>query len=95
MTSKTIEEGVCESDWTALYDHYLRDALIMVDISLNLVDVGLKVANDQTQIMQDWINKGLIGKPIKSQTETWSMDDQKKFLFVIVQPYVLAQVMEH
>lgn len=90
-----VREGICKSDWTALQEHYLRNALFMVDSSLDLTEVGLKVANDDTEAIQNWLSNGMLSRPQQEQVKAWELDDCRSFQFVIIQPYVLAQVVEH
>jgi hypothetical protein len=86
-----FEKAINEAEWSWIEPHLKRDAVIVVAVSLDLAVVAEKVATDDKKKMEFWITQGLIGKPGVVQVETWAKTPQKKFLTVIVQPYVLVQ----
>jgi hypothetical protein len=86
-----IEQVIDEAEWSWLEPHLKRDALIVVDLKLDLAYVAsLIVADDQVRI-QEWIETKRIAKPSLNQIETWKKTPGKKFLSTVVQPYVLIQ----
>ncbi|MEL6350305.1 MAG: DUF2288 domain-containing protein [Cyanobacteria bacterium J06627_28] len=76
--------------WEWLKPHVQRDAVVIVNEQLNLADVGVAIAQNQTQTVERWINEQLIIKPNAEQLTIWSSEN-KQFLSLIVQPYVLIQ----
>ncbi len=76
--------------WEVLKPHVQRDAVVVVNEQLDLVEVGVAIASDQTQAVERWINEQLIHKPTAEQLVTWS-NENKGFTSLIVQPYVLVQ----
>lgn len=76
--------------WEWLKPHVQRDAVVIVNEQLNLADVGVAIAQNQTQAVERWINEQLIIKPNAEQLTLWSSEN-KQFLSLIVQPYVLIQ----
>ncbi|MBD2439884.1 DUF2288 domain-containing protein [Nostoc sp. FACHB-110] len=88
-----LTEGLDEAEWDWLIPHAQRDAVILVDPGLNLLDVGEAIANDNTQSVQQWIDEQLITKPSLEQVGQWNCDRQKRFNTLIVQPFVLVQEM--
>lgn len=86
-----LAELVDEAAWDWLVPHVQRDALVVVDPSLDLVDVGVAIATDNTQSVQHWIGEQLIAKPSVDQLADWERDRAKRFTTLIVQPYVLMQ----
>ncbi|MDJ0725484.1 MAG: DUF2288 domain-containing protein [Prochloraceae cyanobacterium] len=88
-----LAEELADIEWSDLVPHAQRDALIVVNESLNLVDVGVAIASDRVNIVQHWIAEGLIQKPSSEQLGAWNVEPNKKFSALIVQPFVLvAQV---
>jgi hypothetical protein len=81
-----------EAEWDWLVPHVHRDAIIVVGSGLDLVDVGVAIANDQVQSVQRWISEQMIGKPTLDQLTDWERDRSRRFKTLIVQPYVLVQV---
>lgn len=80
-----------EAEWDWLKPHAQRDCLIVVSPGLNLVDVGLAIANDDILSVQRWINEAMVYKPSVSQIISWQETQNKRFNALIVQPYVLIQ----
>lgn len=78
-------------DWKPLAAHAKRDGLILVDASLDLVDVAVAVATDDSANVERWMNARQLTKPTEDQIGSWEGDAEDRFTIVIVQPYVLAQ----
>ncbi len=85
-----LREQLAEMEWHVLIPHVQRDALIVVNKSLDLIEVGFAIANDNTNLVQHWISEQLIQKPSAEQLSVWNEDNNKKFNTIIVQPFVLV-----
>ncbi|MBD2251072.1 DUF2288 domain-containing protein [Nostoc parmelioides] len=86
-----LSETIDESEWEWLIPHAQRDAVILVSLDLNLLDVGEAIASDNIPSVQRWIDEQLINKPSPQQLGEWNANQQKRFNTLIVQPYVLIQ----
>jgi hypothetical protein len=87
-----LEKSIDSATWEWLTPHHEHDALIWVDASIDLVDVGMAIAQDQTQSVQHWIAEQVIAKPSEDQKRRWSESDSDlQFSALIVRPYVLIQ----
>lgn len=80
-----------EAEWEWLIPHVQRDAVIVVPIELDLLDVGVAIASDNIPQVQHWIDEQLLAKPSVTQIGEWNGDRTKRFNTLIVQPYVLIQ----
>ncbi len=82
--------------WAVLEPHVKRDAVVVVNPDLDLVDVGVAIATDNTQAVARWINEQLIGKPTAKQLSQWNEGSASHWHFtsLIVQPYVLVKAAE-
>ena len=90
---KELNDSIGQVTWNDLRKHLVRDVLIIVDSSLGLLDAALKVAeNDQTQVAT-WIQDGMLTKPNAQQLEHWEKNLSLPFLSVVVQPFILIQVL--
>jgi hypothetical protein len=49
------------------------------------------ISKDDKEQVQAWVSAGKLTKPTQLQIEAWTKTPTKKFLTLIVQPYVLAQ----
>jgi hypothetical protein len=87
-----LEKSIDSATWEWLIPHHEHDVIIWVDASIDLVDVAMAIAQDQTQSVQHWIAEQVIAKPSEAQTGRWSARDAAfQFSALIVQPYVLIQ----
>jgi hypothetical protein len=93
MTS-TREElilAVNEADWHSLRAHLERGGVIVVADDLDLVDVGVSVAEDDAAVISGWIEAQKLNRPTAEQIAAWNLTRDKLFYCLIVSPYVLIQ----
>jgi hypothetical protein len=64
---------------------------VVVDPQLDLVEVGVAIATDNTAAVNHWIAEALLTKPSPFQLEIWDQTAKKQFQSLIVQPFVLVQ----
>lgn len=86
-----LTENLDEAEWEWLIPHVQRDAVIVVAVGLDLLDVGVAIASDNTSQVGTWIDEALIAKPSTDQMGEWNLERTKRFHTLIVQPYVLVQ----
>ncbi|MEQ9621748.1 DUF2288 domain-containing protein [Coleofasciculus chthonoplastes] len=86
-----LAQSVDEAAWDWLVPHSLRDVVIVVTPELDILDVGVAIANDDTLSVQSWISHQQLHKPFANQLADWNSDQSKRFQALIVQPYVLVQ----
>jgi hypothetical protein len=86
-----LSEMVAPADWAWISPHANRGAVVVVDPCLDLVEVGVAIATDDTTAVNRWIAEELITKPSPLQLEAWDQTAKKQFQSLIVQPFVLVQ----
>ncbi len=86
-----LAEAVDQAEWDWLKPHVQREVVVVVSKGLDLIDVGVAIANDNVTSIQHWIGEQLIAKPSVEQMAVWNSDRTKRFNALIVQPYVLVQ----
>lgn len=86
-----LKETLDEAEWEWLIPHVQRDAVVVVAVELDLLDVGVAIAGDDVSSVGQWIDEALISKPSTKQVGEWNSDRIKRFATLIVQPYVLVQ----
>lgn len=93
MTKSREEIAATRDDaqWEWLRAHLERGALIRVSSELDLVDVALKVANDDAAAVQQWLASGEIRRPVPLEIEAWDTNRTLTFSMIIVSPYILFQ----
>jgi hypothetical protein len=84
-----LSEERADIEWEALIPHSRRDSIIFVHEGLDLVQVGVAIAQDDTAQVQVWIAEQLIQKPTPQQLSEWNQDPTRSFSTLIIQPYVL------
>ncbi|HBB33223.1 MAG TPA: DUF2288 domain-containing protein [Cyanobacteria bacterium UBA8803] len=86
-----LAENLDEAQWDWLKPHLQRDRLLVVHQELDLLDVGVAIAGDDTLSVQHWITNQQLHKPFPEQLTDWNNDQTKRFHALIVQPYILVQ----
>lgn len=86
-----LAENLDEAELDWLKPHIQRDVVVVVNPDLDLLDVGVAIANDDTLSVQHWISEQLLHKPFPEQLANWNSDENKRFQALIVQPYVLVK----
>lgn len=90
----TMEElalNVVEAEWDWLRAHLERGGLIVVGQELDIVDVGMAIAADDAAMVNGWVAAGKLTKPSAAEIAAWDCDRGRKFLSLIVSPFVLIQ----
>ena len=85
-----LQDEIGNCGWPHLKNHLRRDAVILLSRQLELIDVAMALAKDDSSGVQQWLEQGLIAKPTTEQIEYFDSDSSATFRFVIVQPFVLA-----
>ncbi|WP_107666653.1 DUF2288 domain-containing protein [Cyanothece sp. BG0011] len=88
---KRLQEDMANVNWNDIKPHAQRDAVIVVDENLNLLDVGVAIAQDDKMVVEHWITEELLTKPSNQQLSDWNINETQLFKTLIVQPFVLVQ----
>lgn len=86
-----LQADIADSSWQDILPHAKRDAVVVIDAQLNLLDVAEAIALDKTSVVSDWIAAQLLAKPSAEQLTDWNDNPQRKFTTAIVQPFVIIQ----
>ncbi len=86
-----LAENLDVAEWDWLIPHVKRDALVVVNPQLDLLDVGVAIASDNVSSIQHWISEALIYKPSPEQISDWNQNSTKTFDTIIVDPFVVVQ----
>jgi len=85
--------NIDETRWQWLKPLLEGGALITIAAALDLAAVGESIAADDSMTISAWIAAEKVGKPTAEQITVWDNDPEKKFLMLIISPYVLIQEM--
>lgn len=94
---KSIEEFRNEIDtasWELLEDHYKRGALFIIDRKLKLEEVANAFSRDYTDIVKLWLDNKELKIVDEESSKLMSANPKEKLVsFIIVQPYVIIQLL--
>lgn len=76
--------------WSELERHFARGVLINIAGDLDLIDVAMAIANDNTHQVQAWLDADQLSRPDMDDAKRWH-DNQAVFWSVVVAPWVLIQ----
>ncbi len=82
------------TDWRSLKPHHERETLFLVGGPLDLLDAAVAVAEDDAASIQQWLERGWLVRPTDDQAKAWAEEPEDPFAFLIVQPFVLATLVE-
>lgn len=88
-----LRNEVMASYWEDLAAHQARGALLLLAPQLDLLDVAEAMAQDDTARMTGWLKSGNLTRVGAAQAEQLAAQEELRFQFVVVQPWVLAQVL--
>lgn len=86
-----LEQDLANISWQEILPHAKRDAVIVIDGQLDLLEVAKAIASDQTSLVSNWIAEKLVAKPSTTQLTDWNNHPETEFLAAIVQPFVIIQ----
>ncbi|MBT4762091.1 MAG: DUF2288 family protein [Bdellovibrionaceae bacterium] len=89
-----LKEEINEASWNMILDHQKNEAVIWASPELDLVEVGYCIAVDDTDTIKSWMSKDLVHKPNTEQIDLWQKTE-KRFQFLILQPFVVIQEVLH
>jgi hypothetical protein len=76
--------------WKELQRFFATGVVVWVDDALDMVDVALKISEDDSTAVADWLNSGLLARVSDEQALRWFEDDAMLWS-VVVKPWILVQ----
>jgi hypothetical protein len=89
-----LDRQVDVAVWEWLKPHNERGALIVVAGGLSLVEVGERLAADDTATVASWLADGRIARPSAEQCVCWDAKPSCRFAMLVISPYVLVQPLD-
>lgn len=75
-----------------LLPHHRRGALLIVAPNVDFMAVAVAIACDESAAIQGHLDQGALRKPSLAELSDWCVDSELRLQYVILQPYVLAQL---
>lgn len=88
-----LRSEILVADAKSLLPHHRRDALLIAELEVDLLAVAVAIASDETDLVAELLSEKKLYKPSLAQLADWCVDLERRFQYVILQPYVLAQVL--
>ncbi|MAE59411.1 MAG: hypothetical protein CME69_11050 [Halobacteriovorax sp.] len=86
-----LKNDVDKAKWELIAPHHERQAAFIITNDLALEAVGLAMARDESNYVREWIQQKKLLPPTEEQVSTWE-EDETEFNYLIVQPYVIFQL---
>ncbi len=87
-----LRAEVAAVPWQDLVPHGERGGLLLLSPQVDLLDAAEAIARDDRAWVEEVLVAGLLGRPTEADTKAFEADATKRFQCVIVQPFVLAQL---
>ncbi|HJV53698.1 MAG TPA: DUF2288 domain-containing protein [Noviherbaspirillum sp.] len=76
--------------WKELQRFFAAGTVIAVSSELDLVDVAVRIANDDKDAVAQWMDEGRVGRVSDEQASAWQQADAALWT-VVVKPWILVQ----
>ena len=83
-----IESGKCS--WNEIQVQFARGMVVVIDQSLDLIDVSEKFVKDDKASIESWMKDKKIWRATDADAKAW-VDETPIFWAVVVPPWVLVQ----
>lgn len=85
-----INEQTAQMPWSELERFFASGNLINVAPELDLIDVGARIAADDKNSVQEWMNANLLHRVSDTQAAEWFKHDALLWV-AVVKPWILVQ----
>jgi hypothetical protein len=89
-TAEKLEKYLGEVEWDYLEPHYKNGAILWLDPSLSITEVGEALTNDDITRVEEWKNRGDLVTPSAPHAFYWE-ESKAVFRALVVSPFVLIQ----
>ena len=80
--------------WKEIETFFAQGKLILVDESLDLIEVGYAISVDDTQQVKQWMQDNLLSREFTQKAIDFEKDN-KELWSVVIRPWVLIQPLKH
>ncbi len=87
-----FQDEVKQADWSMLKPHFERDAIWVIEESLNLFETAVAIARDDVSKIKEWKDNEKLRELTLEEISEWDNSPFKKVVnFVILAPFVIVQ----
>ena len=91
--AKIVSE-TAKINWKELETFFAQGKLILIDGSLDLIDVAFAISSDNAEQVSQWMQSELILKDFTQKAIAFEKDN-KELWSVVIKPWVLIQELKH
>ncbi len=77
-------------EWHELEKHFAKGSVIKISPELDLIEVAMRIIEDDKPVVADWMDKGQVAHPTMDDAQDW-VDRSPLFWAVVTAPWVLIQ----
>lgn len=77
--------------WSELQRHFASGAMVYVSDDLDLIEVAVRIAQDDKDVVAQWMDEKRIAKVADKQAKMW-FDLDASLWAVVVRPWILVQM---
>lgn len=89
LHTKLVQE-TAQIAWVELQRHFATGAVIYVSENLDLIDVAMRISNNDKAAVERWMQARQLGKVSDNQAQEWLETDAIVWS-VVVSPWILVQ----
>ncbi|MGV8893751.1 MAG: DUF2288 domain-containing protein [Burkholderiaceae bacterium] len=89
LHTKLLQE-TAQIGWIELQRYFATGAVIFVSDSLDLIDVAMRISNDDKATVEQWLQTRQLGKVSDDQAQEW-LETEAIVWSVVVSPWILVQ----
>lgn len=86
-----LERDAGEVLGSDLKAHLARDAVLVVGPGRELIECAAAIAEDDAVAVAAWLADGTLRRPTDDERAAWPVDAARRWLAVVVRPFVLVQ----
>ncbi len=90
LLKEEIHAETSKIAWSELQRFFAAGKAIFVAVDLDLIEVALQIANDNSAIVKQWMEQGKVAPVSDDQARYW-FDSDATVWAVVVKPWVLVQ----
>ncbi|OED40386.1 hypothetical protein ACH42_16595 [Endozoicomonas sp. (ex Bugula neritina AB1)] len=85
-----LNQETSQMNWLELQRYFAAGSLLWVDASLDLIDVGFQMSQDNKAMFSQWLEQKLVTPVSDDQAAQW-FDEKADVWTVVVKPWILVQ----
>ena len=89
-----LKAQVMATHWADLAQHFARGGLLVAASDQDLLDAAAAIADDDTAVVEKMLEEGSLRRASDQDAKTWNSLPDARFQFLVLQPFVLTQLIE-